>query len=412
MWYRSPAVILALLLVSVLGAGPARADDFRLLPSITEELQYNDNVLISPTDRLSDFLSVTTGGLQLTDKTERMNLDVSAGATWNAYRRNTTFDSRGYRGSAQIGYLLNPRLQVSGQFSYMDDSQPDQELQTTGLVLDGVRRTNITADASAVYNFSEKTAGSLLYGHGAVRYDSQRFSDLNYDTATFGLTHDLSRFLRNTKATFNAAYARYSTADLDVENYEARVGLNHALHEKWSISVNGGVRRTDSTFDQVTLLGFAPVFVDGFFGFVPVFGRERESRVSWGGVGEVALSYQGELTDGTFAASQDIEPASGRGGTVERTAFTFSLGRQLSYEFRSRLAVEYFINSSKGNEFATIPTNTRTLNIRPSVRYDFNRDMFVEGSYTFTKLDDREAGQTAYRNLFMVRFFLQHPFLE
>ena len=74
------------------------ADELRLLPSIAEKFEYNDNIFIVPSSapssqKLHDYISTTSGGLQLLDNTELMKLDVSARVDQLIYRDNPRFDS-------------------------------------------------------------------------------------------------------------------------------------------------------------------------------------------------------------------------------------------------------------------------------------------------------------------------------
>jgi hypothetical protein len=52
------------------------------------------------------------------------------------------------------------------------------------------------------------------------------------------------------------------------------------------------------------------------------------------------------------------------------------------------------------------------MRIAPGLRYDFTRDLFLEGVYSFTTIDNRHAGTTVDRNLFMLRLVVQHRLFE
>ena len=82
----------------------------------------------------------------------------------------------------------------------------------------------------------------------------------------------------------------------------------------------------------------------------------------------------------------------------------------------------YFVNKSAAGQFSVAPIDFDTINVSPRIRYEFGhegsggsqsgRDMYVEASYTFTRIEDKIGQTTAYRNLFIVRFFAQHAVLE
>jgi hypothetical protein len=407
-----------LILAAILLPSLAEADEFRLLPSIAQTLQYNDNVYLSSGQQARDFISNTTGGIELFESTEKLNLDVLGQFSENLYQHNTSLDSTDASGNGSIHYSVNPQLALSAAGSYSRSSQPDQVLLTTGLVLNGVTVDSTAYHAQADYSLTEKTAASLSYDHGKINYQGLSLDNLAYDTGTLSFAHDLSAYLPQAKGILSMVYTNYSLTGTEVDNYQATTGFSYSLQEKWSIQVSAGLRRTDSSFETLVPTGF----ILGPFFFVTGFTEQTQTSTSWGGVGQATLSYKGEVTNASFAASRDVAPATGQNGTVERTSFTLSANRRLSYDLCGFLDAGYFINKSSGGQFSLAPVDFETLNVSPRIRYEFGRegsggsqsgrDMYVEASYTFTKLEDKIGQTTAYRNLFMVRFFAQHAVLE
>jgi hypothetical protein len=407
-----------LILAAILLPSLVEADEFRLLPSIAQTLQYNDNIFLSPDQHARDFISNTTGGIELFDATEKLNLDVTGQLTQNLYQHNTGLNSTDGLGSGSIHYSVNPQLALSATCSYSRAAQPDQVLLTTGLVLNGVTVDTAMYHAQADYSLTEKTAASLSYDHGTINYQGLSLDDLAYDTGTLSFTRDLSGYLPQAKGMLNMAYTQYSLTGVQVNNYEATTGFSYSLQEKWSIQMAAGLRRTDSSFETLVPTGF---FFGPFF-FLTGFTEQTQTSAGWGGVGQATISYKGEVTNASFAASRDVAPAAGQNGTVERTSFTLSANRRFSYDFSGFLDAGYFINKSSGGQFSLAPVDFETLNLSPRIRYEFGRegsggsqsgrDMYVEASYTFTRLEDKIGQTTAYRNLFMVRFFAQHAVLE
>jgi hypothetical protein len=404
--------LVPLFLALALAPSTARAAELKLIPSISQELRYDDNVFVSSSRQTHDFSSYTLGGLQLLDRTERLDLNATLQGAQSLYNSNTSLNSTDLLTNGAIRYTFTPKLALSGRASYTRDSQPDRELQTTGLVLSGVRRERYTFGATSDYQLTEKTLASLSYDHEADHYGggtgNSTLSNLASDAGTFTVQHDLTRLVPNTTGLVNLGYTGYSLTGVDVKNYQATTGFRYALQEKWSVQVAAGLRRTESSFTTFIPTGFffGPFFVQT--GFV----EEKTSSSGWGGVGQASLDFKGDVTTATFSAFRDIAAASGQNGTVERTSFTFSGARRFTYEFQGTFSASYFINKSGGGELSSTPLDFRTFNISPGVRYEFNRDMFLEGSYTFTRVEDKQTDASANRNLFLVRFFVQHAVLE
>ena len=107
-----------LLFVMMLLPPAAWADEFRLLPSVAEKTEYNDNIFVAPNNapasqKYHDFISTTSGGLELLSNTERAALDVNARVDQLFYRDNPGFNSTDQFYKAALRYSFTPRLSVS-----------------------------------------------------------------------------------------------------------------------------------------------------------------------------------------------------------------------------------------------------------------------------------------------------------
>jgi hypothetical protein len=74
--------------------------------------------------------------------------------------------------------------------------------------------------------------------------------------------------------------------------------------------------------------------------------------------------------------------------------------------------VTYFLNQSQAGQFATQTLDTATSIVGSMLRYEFNRDLALEGSYRYAWLNDKQLGTNAYQSLFLVRLVLQHKLFE
>jgi hypothetical protein len=369
------------------------ADEFRLLPFFSQNLSYNDNILLESSNIQHDFISTTSGGLHLLDKTERLNLDVSARIAQVLYRDNTDFNSTNQFYLGSLRYSLTPKLSLSTRGTYVLDSQPDSQLDVTGLALTAAREKRYSFGATGDYVLTDKTIASLSYDHTQDLYNSRAFSDLRYDGGALSFTHALTRFVRPTKGILSMGYINYVYGTTKANSYQGTVGVSHSYQEKWSILVDAGLSYTESTFPSSPLTDV--------------------TRNQWGAVGHAKLHYTGEVADASFTAGHELSPATGI-GTTERTSVILAISRRFAYELRGRLSAGYFYNTntSTTSSRSSNRTDSQTMSISPAMRYEFNRDMFLEGSYTFTRIEDHVDNTTTNRNLFLIRFFIQHALME
>jgi hypothetical protein len=217
---------------------------------------------------------------------------------------------------------------------------------------------------------------------------------------------DLTDLVSNTKGRLNFGYTRYNFTGLEVDNYEATTGFEYALHEKWTFIVDGGARYTESAFQALQIVGVLGPYV-----FVS---SQNVTSTGTAPIGTAMLTYKGESTTANFKANRDIMPAYGSLGTVERTALTFDIHRKFTYELSGFFNAGYFTNVSKGGQYSSVSIDYESWYATPGIRYEFSKNMYLEGTYTYVRLENKAAAPvtTGSRNQLMLRFFVQHAIME
>lgn len=386
----------------------AMGDEFQLTPSITIKEEYNDNILYTSSDRKSDFISTIVPGLSLLEKTERLNVSLSGRAESRFYGSHSNLNDTDqyYEGSGK--YAVTPRFSISGKAFYSDDTRPDRDLEESGLVMSSVRRWRQNYMASADYALSEKTITSFSYEFLDHTFDSSEYSDLEAHTFNLTALHDLSGTFSSTKLHTGLTYSAYRIPGMKVDSGQATLGIIRDISEKWAFTIIGGVRYTESRFTVYT-----PQYIYwGPFIIGTRYLEEDQRNHGWGGVGHIALAYKGEKSSGELRAARDIMPASGRSGVSERTFIVFSSRRQLSSELFATLQGGYYINKSNEGEFSTSKIDEDTVRISPGVRYEFNKDTALEANYIYNKTWNNDSNTEAQRNIFQIRFMVQHDLFK
>jgi hypothetical protein len=392
-----------MLLASVFSCCPAFGDELKLIPSVTVREEYNDNIFLSVSDVKSDFRSILSPAVELTERNERLDASLSLRLNGFLYARNSELDALDQQYQGRLRFVVSPRMNLSSTAAYILDSQPDREVETTGLVLGLVKRHRQMYSLSGERALTEKTSASLAYSYEQDDYVSPQFTDLKWHNAELSLVHNLDRFMRSTRASMDLGYAHYGFSGSDVDNFSVSVGLGSDLNEVWSVQASVGGRYTVSEFETLQPQ-FVPPF---FFVLVPVKDTSRE----WGWVGQLALSYRGETTSGNLAFASNVMPASGQSsGTTIRTSLVADARRRLTYELSAGMAVGYYLNKSNPGAFAGQKIDDQTLLVTPNLRYEFSRDMFIEASYQYTKVWQNVSRTEVDRNMVFVTFSLRHPF--
>jgi hypothetical protein len=412
MGFRRRIILPGLFLGLLLSSLPAAGDEVRIIPMITVKEEYNDNIYFDKSSAISDFITTASPGLKLERNTERLQTNLTARIDERLYADQTSLNAMDQDYQANIGYALTPRLSFGAMAGYTQDSSPDRDIETTGLIMNALKRDRQKYGGSGRYAISEITLASLSAGYSKDHYEDNSenqstpyFRDMETTNANLLVVHDLSAIFPATKGRASLGYANYQYVDSTIDNYTAMLGFSRAIHELWNVIIDAGVRYTPSQFD-VSEYQFVPPF-----SFIPV--TKTENTQGWGGVGNAVVSYHDDISTLDFTLNHDIMAASGRTGATERTSFSIRMNRRFAYEFTGLLSSGYFLNKSSAEQYSVESIDEQTFYITPGIRYNFTRDMAMDISYTYTRTTYEEGGDTdADRNLVMLRFSLQYPLFE
>jgi len=382
------------------------ADDFKLIPSLAVREEFNDNIFFSSGDTLDDFITTLYAGLVLIERTERLDLKLSGEIAPFFYAEYSDLNDIDQNYWGNIGYRISSALRVDAKALYDVSNRPDRDIETTGLLLSTDRRKRQEYGLGLDYTFTEITAMAFSVGYLQDKWDDENLNRQNlkdYRTA-LNFTHNLSEWWDSTIGRLNMGLDRYEFETSDTYNAYATLGAQHWFSETINLLIDLGVRYTDADY-----LSPQPVFVPPFFYEVRIV---EVNNTSFGGVGEAILEIQKELTRFSMSIGHRIVPASGRGGTVQRTRAVLNLRRRLAEQSAVVLATGYYKNTAEGDEFSFRETDQDTFFIRPSIRWEFFEKFTLEAGYDFTYTDDRVENNDRRRNLVYLQVAYGLPLFE
>ncbi len=420
---RSSLWLLLMLFASIVAfipEGAAFADEFRLMPGVSLREEYNDNVFLDARNQTRDFITTISPGLEVYDKTERFEGNVTGRVAKLLYADNSNLDHLDQFYAGNGSYMVTPGLLFKGSAGYVVDSRPDRLLLTTGLVLSSSLRHQETFGGSADYTLTEKSALALSYSYEQDRWSRTTIPDFTGNTGQASFIYDLTSLVNNAKGRATIAYNDYSFAfvgshSIPVESYSATLGATYALNEKITASLDAGVVRTTSDVtrvQQVVVLPFVFLFL------------KTETETDTAPTATATLRYNGEKATADISAGLQVLPAMGSAGTTNRTYFIFNASRRFTWELSGTLACEYFYNKSTQSGIGISTIDYQTIRIAPGLRYEFTRDFFLESSYAFTRIYNNAANSTslgatinpihttATRNQLMLSLTYKHRMLE
>ena len=172
----------ALIAAIVAPAGVAHAQGnielgpFRILPSIELSGEYDDNVLLTPRDEISDFIWIISPGIAVELPSRRYSARIGYRADILRYTDNDELDTVHHTilGDARVNFAGGLGLRVSDQFLITDEfgGFPVPELTQR------IDRTENTLTAGGDYTLRERYTIDLSYKWFVVDYEDE-FNDLD-----------------------------------------------------------------------------------------------------------------------------------------------------------------------------------------------------------------------------------------
>ena len=380
---------------------PVTAAETEVIPSVELRQEYTDNLFLSATQPVSTFITRVSPGVKATARSERMSGSLAAKLSGFHYSENHSRDSLDQSCEGTGGVQATPQFKLSGSAAYRKESSPEQNLETSGQVVNATSWHQIYG-SGAEYRIGELTVGSLSYGYDQTDYGKQiEYSNVTSHNASIGLSHDADRLLPLLKLRSSARYSRSDYKTSQVENYELIIGASRQLHELWSFSADAGTRYTRSDFQTQTF--------DSGTGF----GVRQDQNDSIGWVLATSLDYRGEKLQGSLNFNRDLSTSSGSfGSAVESDVVIFSLRRQLSYELFAVLGGGYYRSFANSNQFGSQKVDDTSWRGTFSLRYEFNRKVSADVGYDYYHLESAASNSYTNRNKVFLQLTAQTTLFE
>jgi hypothetical protein len=403
---KAISVGLMVMLTWVVSLPDVSGDELEINANLAVRGEYDSNIFWAPRNKQSDYILTIKPGLDLIERTERLDLKLSAEVAPFFYQDNPDLNEvdQDYRG--RIGYQITERFTGRADTAFIVDHRPNRDILATGIVQSLDRRERYYFGAGINHQPSEKLALDVAYDYSRDEWDSELFSlsDVTRNFANIGLSYNLGKWLELTTGRMNIGYADYDYDTSRTRTLSGAVGFKHLLSELFTLQMDGGMRYVDSEFDVVEF-EFEP----------PATVREvtvEENNSGWGFIGRGLLEYRGEKTYGRFYASRDLASVSGRLGPTKLTSFISSFYHLFREEMRVGLIAGFYRNKADRGDFSFQEVDTYTFGIRPSIRWKFLDDFTLEGGYSYVHVKNRLSDAITRRNHLYLQLSYGLPLFE
>ncbi|MBA4369023.1 MAG: hypothetical protein C0403_15445 [Desulfobacterium sp.] len=396
---HSIIVILFCLVSAFFCPDRACCSEMKLIPSIHLRQEYTDNLFMTQNDIMDDFITTASPGLTVKQQSERLKLNLNSRLDRAWYHQNNELNGFDKVASGGLSYAVTERLDLSADASYLRDSRPDRDLDDTGLILDSTKRDRYNGGVSGNYLISEKTSATLSSSFHLDDYQTEGNENNDYksNTVNMGIYHQPAWLNQLTTIFCNAQYSQYAYETSTVDYYSISTGAESDVSETFNIRFDLGARYTVSEFQTSKWVLSNPPY-----GYEIV--SVEETNRSKGGIGQISLNYHGEFIHCAMRVSHDIQPASGRDGSSERTSMALTVGKRFTEELNCSLDGSYFVNNADEDEFSSVAIDEETFQLSFKSRYNFSPFVYLEAGHSFTRIMDETADDKVDRNLTFINY--------
>ena len=337
--------------------------------SLSEE--YNDNIYLSHTDRIDDFITYIKPGIGLSIKSVTSELKLSYSPTFSYYKSNEDLNETSHSFMANGNFTLSNRLSLT----LMDNFVKSSEISDIIAIPDVgpiTKRSELTYNIVSG-NISYRLSENLTYRLGAfyfyTDYKEPGFTEVKAYSGNMGLDYRLSE---NTTLSANAAYTKYDyRPESDATEQAYTLGVSYKLTPTFTIGLTGG-----ATITKIEDTGKSDT---GFIGGVTLTKKFEK--------GQAVLSYMQSVIAGTQT-----------GVPTRDQTVSLSLARTLTNKWAASLSASY----SKYKSIETNDVDTDDTLFTAGLTYNFtpwgNLKPNLTLSYSYLNSDDKITNTGDYYN--------------
>lgn len=236
-----PSRLVTLFLVGILGGrAHGEAQVFTLTPTLSLAEEYDDNVLLTPTNRQADFVTTVIPGLRLTLRDQPWTVTTGASVRGVYYARQPELNTSTDNGQANVAieYRPTPRFTASLVDTLVRSLDPGEVDPATGIITGRFPSTRNTVTPALGYQLDPLTHIRLSYSFSILRSDSPLAEESD--------THEGGLLVRRQFTPRTSGILRHTFSRLQGEDGPAQdahlpaVGIAHALSPTIQVSAEAG----------------------------------------------------------------------------------------------------------------------------------------------------------------------------
>ncbi len=375
---------------------PAYAADWSVVPQLDLGAKYDSNINFNFIGRQHDFIFNVSPSVDFNYASEINKLTGHLGLDGLTYVKYGNLDSINQYYNISGQHQVAPRLNLTFAGGYTMDATKNEELITSGFVMNNSRRQSLNAAPGLSYDLTERASLQLGYAYSMTNYQSQGSMSNNqsqgynnYFTHTVNL--GLNYLLKNAKTTLTATmvggYTDYPSIGNSYRNLGTYVGFKHKFSEDWSLDASGGLNYNWYT-SQTAVLAFG-----NFVSFVGLRQAKLESFTISPYIEycrHAALAQDQPHLCRTASINPPQPVARSTSSTVATAGITHDFTERLTGGVQGNMY--YSTSSSPGSNY-----NDLVFGFTPSLSYKLTEKISVNSSYTYNWREDFTGPSTSFR---------------
>ena len=360
-----------------------------LIPRLSLDLTYDDNILFSRKSPRRDWIYEIRPSLSWRYRTERDILDIKAGLNGQKYDTEHDLDTldQDYRLYASREIFFGTTISLNA--GYILDTTQDQEFTEEGLLLYREDRTVYSLEPAVQWQATERSTWALSVPIYDVNYEG----DENVDYSSEYLMLNYSYLLHDEKTSLLAqpSIGFLDNEYGDAEVYQMMFGVGRKFTERLFANLMAGLSYTRSHIDErFETVGSIPFKVQD---------EEDYSKTGWVATGELKWDWDRGQWDMNLV--RRVSP-SGYGEILIKDRLTTGVSWRITerMRFKGRLGAG---KVKSQNDKTYSDKDYVTYDVSPAIVYELTERIDVGAYYRYSLIDDKEESDTRYRNQFFIR---------
>jgi len=408
-WGLGLVFIMSMGLVNLAGAA-----DWSIVPSITQRSEFNSNLNMTSTNVLSDYIFSLSPAADFNYTTEISQLQGHLGLMGQHYISHGNLDHIDQNYQINGRYQAAPKVNLSLNTSYINDSTLMQELLSSGLVIGRSPRQSFYAGPGITYNVTERLLATASYSFNRVLYQAAQFTDYTSHQAGLNFTY----LLKNEKTSLISNNTVSETL-YPGGNYYKSIGIYggvaHKFSERWDVNLMSGANINFYSFNTqvVNASPFTQEINPSQFPQVvnasPFFIQVQTKRIDSSGVSpylNLSTSYRWTNLTVTGGGSMSQQP-SAYGAVYQVNRLYAAISYNITEKLSAGLSGNYSLSNQSSQD---ISSEYNYYNINSSVSYRITERLSVSPGYSFANSASLTgAGSSAHNHIAWIQFSYTYP---